>query len=431
MPSFIHNRAQLETSAARRLILDLAEVGLQAIDTGAVIRRVFEKKEIDSAHTGRLFLVAIGKCALDAAVVLEEILGEQISAGMAIDIRADLSGQLKRVRLFQGDHPFPSEHNVKATQEIIKLLEGMTERDLALFVISGGGSTLLCQPAPTSTSGPYNFTYQQEADIVAALFKAGATIRELNTARKHLSLARGGYLARYAYPARVVSLIFSDVPGDDLNFIASGPTVLDQTTVHDAQLICEKYNLAEKTGFQITNLLETPKEEKYFARVKNYLVVSNRVALEAMPEVARVAGYRAKIQDIQVTGEARVVAGEIVAELHQQQPGTVLLYGGETTVTARGHGQGGRNQELTLAALPLLAENELILSLASDGHDNTDVAGAIADKFTKQKAVDKSLDVKTFLADNDSYHFFKETGDQVKTGQTGANVSDLIIAIKE
>ena len=421
----VKNRAVLTVSDGRRLLLDLAEAGLQAIDTKTAVKQFLSNYPLPLGEgRGGVLLVAIGKCALDAAVALEDVLGERISDGVVIDVRADPSGQLKHARLFQGDHPFPSERNVGATQEIIKLLEGVTEADLVLFVISGGGSTLLCQP--------YNFTCQQESEIVATLFKAGATIQELNTVRKHLSLARGGYLAKYAYPARAVSLIFSDVPGDDLNFIASGPTVLDRTTVHDAVLIGEKYYLAETTGFQLTQLLETPKEEKYFAQVKNYLVVSNQVALAAMQQVARVAGYQAKIQNSQVVGEARVVAGEIVAALHDQQSKTVLLYGGETTVTiGAGGGEGGRNQELSLAALPLLTDDELILSLASDGHDNTDAAGAIADKFTKQKAVDKSLDVKTFLADNNSYHFFRQTGDQVVTGRTGANVADLAIAVKE
>lgn len=423
----IRNRALLETSEARRLALDLADTGLAAIDTQAAIKNsvlitdnllTVAEQKIDLSQIARILVVAIGKCALDASVALEEILGQRISAGISLDVRTDPLCSLRQIRCFVGDHPYPSQRNVDATQEIIKLFGGVEERDLVISVISGGGSTLLCHPQ--------NSTCENETLMVEAMFKAGAKIQELNLLRKHLSLARGGYLAKYAYPAQMINLIFSDVPGDNLATIASGPTVLDTTTVADAWAVAERYQLPLSRDF----LIETPKEEKYFTRVSNQLVVSNQLALTAMAERARLLGYAATIQTTELSGEVRPVAERLVAELRQAPPRSVYLYGGETSVNISGHGTGGRNQQLALTTLPLLDETELILPLASDGYDNTDAAGAIADSLTRQHAVDKSLAMETFLADNDSYNFFQATGDQVLTGKTGSNVSDLIITVK-
>jgi len=360
----------------------------------------------------RVFFVGVGKCALEAGAAVEGILGERLSDGIILDVHR---GELKKIKTFGGTHPLPSIENERATRAIIGLLEGATGKDLVIFAISGGASTLLCQPQ--------DLTCDEEGEIFRMLMRQGAAIEEINTVRKHLSLARGGYLAKHAYPAKVLSLIFSDVPGDDLEFVASGPTVKDITTVADAKKVFEKFGLEKTHG-----LIETPKEDKYFEKVKNILLISNKTALEAMAAKARTSGFTPEICTDCLRGEAREEGEKIMAALHKSKPGAALLYGGETTVTVRGNGKGGRNQELALSALHFVKDGEILVSIASDGWDNGEAAGAICDKITKEKA--GNLDVEDYLARNDSYAFFEKTGAQIMTGETGSNVSDLIIAIK-
>jgi glycerate-2-kinase len=326
------------------------------------------------------------------------------------------------MRAFQGDHPLPTERNTRATKAIIELLNTATEKDLVLFLVSGGGSTLLCQSE--------SLTCEQEAVVLQCLFNAGAAIQDINTLRKHLSLARGGYLAKYAYPAQVLSLVFSDVPGNDLSFVASGPTVKDETAKADAERILEHYQVRELRGFSAIELLETPKEERYFKNVENILFLSNDTALHAMEEKAKELGLKAVIQTTTLVGEAKQVGESIAKALHQQSS-CALLYGGETTVAVENSGKGGRSLELCLSALRFLEHGELIFAFASDGLDNTEAAGVLCDILTKEKVREKGLDLMEYLEGNRSFEFFEKTGDLVFTGLTGSNVSDLIIAIKE
>jgi glycerate-2-kinase len=257
----------------------------------------------------------------------------------------------------------------------------------------------------------------------------GATIQELNTVRKHLSLARGGNMAA-GCKAKLFALIFSDVPGDDISFIASGPTVFDATSREDARALLEKYH-AQEIGFSDVNLLETPKDQTLFANTKNILALTNQTALEAMQQKAQALGFEATIVNTQLKGDAEQVAREIIATLRVAPLHTVLLYGGETTVAIHGNGKGGRNQHLALAALSEIRDGELLLALASDGHDNTDHAGAVADMVTYAHAQEKQLDPSAFLQNSDSYTFFKQLeNDAIITGLTGSNVADFIIALK-
>jgi len=423
----VKNFDQLAETKERKLALEMAEAGLEAIDTEKVISETVklgteelsvgnERYSLDEIE--RIFVVGIGKCSLVAGRALEKVLGENVSGGVIIDVR---DGQLDKIHTITGDHPYPTEKNVDATGKIISLLEDATEKDLVIFIISGGGSTLLCQPE--------DMTCFDEAEILKSLYDSSVGIRKINTVRKHLSSARGGYLTKYAYPAKVVSLIFSDVPGDDLEFIASGPTIKDTTTLKDAEKIIKEFRVEEKTGINI-KLLETPKEDKYFENVKNILVVSNKIALAAMEAKAKSEGYEAVTITTTLEGEARDVAPQIVEELHKAKKKTIHLYGGETTVTVRHAGIGGRNLELALAALETIEEDELVLALASDGKDNTDFAGAISDMITKKKGEESGLDPRECIENNCSYHFFEKTRDYVNTGYTGRNVADLVIAIK-
>lgn len=420
----IKNFDELATGELRRHALEILEAGYAAIDTETLVRSkitlVGEELCInDDTYTcslyERIFFVGIGKCAVDAAHVFEDLLGERLTDGVTIDVR---TGTFKKIRSFAGTHPLPSPANIAGTEALVSMLSGLTERDLVLVLISGGGSALLCMP--------YDMDCSLLAQTTELLMHKGATIQELNTVRKHLSRIHGGHLAKLCYPATVVSFILSDVPGNDISFIASGPTVKDESTVVDALSVLSTHGLLTGQQSLASQLIETPKEDKYFERVKNILLMTNRDALEAMQKEAESLGYSARILTDTFTGEASTSAAHLLTHV---RTGSCVLAGGETTVTVRAHGKGGRNQELVLGALPLLPDNVVLISAASDGWDNSDVAGALGDRALYTHAVDKSLAVDDYLSDNDSYHFFKTVGGHIITGRTGTNVADLLIVL--
>ncbi len=429
--SKIKNFDDLALTSLRKAALLIAEAGLEAIDTGKAIKKnvrleneklIIKDNEFSLANVKRIFFIGVGKCAAEAAKAIEGILGEKLQSGVLIDVVPP--PDLKKIRAFQGTHPLPTEANIAAAKEIVLLLKNLNENDFVIFIVSGGGSTFLCLPEDRACD--------EEAKIIRALMDAGADISEINTVRKHLSLARGGYLAKYAYPARGVALIFSDVPGNDIQFIASGPTVKDETTIHDAEKILERYDIPRVCGIPDCGLVETPKEEKFFAGIKNMIIVSNKIALGAMANKAEELGFKAKIQTDSLTGRAREVAKNIMEDLHKMPEKTALFYGGETTLVVRNSlSKGGRNMHFALSALQYLKDDELIIGLASDGRDNGDFAGAICDKMTKEKAFAKKLDILEYLDANNEYPFFEKAGDYILTGITGSNVSDLIIAIHD
>ena len=408
--------------------MEVAEAGLEAIDTEKVMRDavgvkddhlVIRDERFSLGGVKRILVVGVGKCSFGAGAAIEEILGERLTGGIVVGVS---EGKLQKIEVFRGTHPLPTEVNVRATKEIIKLLSGANENDFIIFAISGGGSTLLCQPK--------NLVCKEEAAVFRCLSEAGADIKEMNTLRKHVSVGRGGYLAKYAYPARSVALIFSDIPGDDLGFVASGPTVKDLSTVRDAERIVKKYNLDGKCGFPPDAIIETPKDDKYFGNVKNILLVSNRIALQAMAEKAKKLGFTARIAATALTGRAKEVGEEIVHELSRCGRREILLYGGETTVRlANPNGKGGRNMDLVLSALRRIGEGQVIASIASDGRDNSDFGGAICDKITGDRARKLNLNPEVFLDRNTSYEFFDKVGDYLLLGDTGSNVSDLVVAL--
>ncbi len=424
----VRNFDALAATPLRSDALTIAEAGYRALATPVVVRRAVARdhatltvagKPYDITAYEHCYLLAVGKCALDASRELETILGDFLTEGVALDVR---EGSLERVRGYVCTHPYPSAQNATATRALLDLATQATERDLVLCVVSGGGSALLTQPL--------SHTPLAEAELIRHLFRRGATITELNMVRKHLSTARGGGVAAAAYPATVVSLIFSDVPGDDIAIISSAPTVRDTTTCADARAVLERYG-ADRAGFPATHLIETPKRDELFRRVRNELVLTNETALIAMRDCAEGLGYHTLIRDTQMVGEARAVGATIAAEIAAARPRSVLLYGGETTVTISGKGTGGRNEELALGALLTVGTAELVVSLASDGRDNTDLAGGIADAVTRGEAERRGLDPTDFLGRNDSHTFFHTLQQGVDTGYTGTNVADLVIAIKQ
>ncbi|MBU6388475.1 DUF4147 domain-containing protein [Patescibacteria group bacterium] len=429
MSHLIQNFEALAEHTLRSDALGIAEAGYAAVDAGAALRRTMRMIN-GELHIGekayalagrRVYFVGVGKCAFAAAQAVENLLGDALTAGIALGVSSIEDHMPSRIETHIGTHPLPSETNETATKRLLAFLSGREATDLVIMLISGGGSALLCaHDAP--------MTCTDESVLFSELTARGASIQDINTVRKHTSRARGGGLAAAAYPAEVVSLIISDVPGDDIAYVASGPTVLDSSTVADAKTVLARYDgLTARI-----ELLETPKEPNYFECVTNMLLLTKHDALAAMQKEATARGYAAEVIDDRFAGEAREVGRAVAEKLHAVPAKTALLYAGESTVTLGSeHGTGGRNQELALAVLGVLRDGELMLPFASDGHDNTDVAGAIADATTRAHALAHNLSAEEFLAGHRSYDFFKTTGDALCTGYTGSNVSDLIIALKK
>lgn len=418
--SVIKNSAELGTTSLRRDGLEILEAGYQAILTKEVVGKEVEingqylrigEHVLALGVFKRIFFVGIGKCALDAGEVFEEKLGSWLTDGIILDVRGAM---LKKLRSKIGTHPFPSEQNVEAAQSIADLLEGLTDTDLLITVISGGASSLLCLP--------HDLTCETIGLITRTLMDKGATIDEINTFRKHTSKIQGGQFAKLAYPATVVSLIFSDVPGDNIATVASGPTVLDTTNIADARAVLEKYDIENMCKLPTCELVETPKDPEYFLRVNNILFITTKKALEAMRGVAERLGYRTEIVSAELQGEARIVGQRLVSEA--TVPKMCRLWGGETTVLVKKEGKGGRCQEAVLGALTDIKDDVLCIAATSDGWDNTPFAGAIGDIVTLRRARELGLDPLSASENNQAYDFFEKVGSHIDTGRTGANVSD-------
>lgn len=425
----IKNFQQLATSALRKQLLTIAEAGYEAINTKKAISRALsfdakkntlsaQNRKFDLKSFKRIFVLAFGKAALESAMAIKEILGERIYFGMVIDVNVLADKDEGKWLFRQATHPNVSEQNVAAAKEALKNLSNLSGDDLVICSISGGGSAIF--------EVPYKLPADKAALVFKAMTKGGATISELNTVRKHISRVKGGQLAKAMHPATVINLLFSDVPGDDLSVIASGPLIKDPTTLLEAKKLIEKFEVLNLSSLDKLDLIETPKEEKYFERVFNILAVSPKTALKALKEKAELLGWEVKIFSDKYQGEARVLAGQILGASHK---GQCLLGAGESTVKILGQGAGGRNQEMALAALPHIKDNQVLGCFASDGHDNTEAAGAIADVSVRQRAYGLRLTAESFLNNNDSFNFFEQTGDLVQTGQTGSNVADFFVCL--
>lgn len=422
----IRNKDLLGTTPTRERALKILGAGLEAIDTKKVITETvvlrgnylfIRDRAYDLANYRKIFLVAFGKDSFAAASQIKAILGEKLSDGVVLSLKSD---SIEGLQTFQCTHPNTSLNNVVATKQVIELFKKTTEDDLILVVISGGGSAML--------TAPYNITFQEKAAIAENLMNSGANIQELNIVRKHLSEIKGGRLAQLAYPSTLVTLIFSDVIGNDLSTIASGPTVMDHTTIADAKQVMEKYSILEKVALVDLEFSETPKEEKFFQKVENFLIMDNSVATAAMEEEARALGYSTRIFANNLHGKAEAVGADLLAEARK---GEVLIAAGETTVEVAGEGVGGRCQQMVLANLDKIKENQVLIASGTDGHDHSDFAGAIGDVYTLKKAKENQLDINQFLKNTDSFHFFQKIGDGIETGQLESNVADLMIVVTD
>jgi hydroxypyruvate reductase/glycerate 2-kinase len=387
----------------------------------------------------RLIAVGFGKAAAPMALALEEELGDILETGVVVTKYCHASSRIPDTfRIIEAGHPTPDENGIRGTLEILHRAQTADEKTLVTALVSGGGSALLAAPAE-------GITLAAKREATDLLLRAGADIHSLNTVRKHLSRVKGGRLAETIHPGRTVSLILSDVIGDDLDVIASGPTAPDTTTYRDALAVLERFDLAGRVPAAVAEHLkggargdipETPKEgNPVFQRVENMIIGSNRSALEAAYRAAKEAGCAVEILPTPVTGEA-TAAGRMLARrarehaAQRKERPLCLLSGGETTVTVRGTGKGGRNQELALsfalevAGIPGIT----LLSAGTDGSDGpTDAAGALVDGDTIPK--ERKEAALRSLAENDSYTFFKKYGGLFITGPTGTNVMDVQIIL--
>lgn len=426
----------------RRILAD----ALQAVDPAQAVRRCVQRDghrlligdrsyDLDAVH--RLLVVGAGKAGAPMAQAIEDILGDRIGAGVII-VKEGYAAEVDKLKIVEAGHPIPDARGVAGADEIIQVLAGTRRDDLVIALISGGGSALLVSPHE-------GISLDDLQDLTAALLASGADIYEINTLRKHLERLKGGQLARLAGPAPVATLILSDVVGDPLDMIASGPTVPDAATFQQAYDVLARYDLLPRVPETITQHLqrgvegrvpENPRPgDPLFEKVQNLIMGSNALAAQAAVEGAREEGFNALLLTTYLQGEARqagrllaAVARELVASGQPLARPACIVAGGETTVTLQGDGLGGRNQEMALGAVQDMAglDRAALVCLATDGGDGpTDAAGAVVTGETLARAREQGLDPQEHLSRNDAYHFFEPLGDLLMTGPTMTNVNDL------
>jgi glycerate 2-kinase len=437
---------------------------LGAVDPAAAVRRHLRRdgdvlragdQAYDLSSYERVFVVGTGKAGAPMARAAAELLGDRLAGGVVV-VKGYGEGARGRggeeatlshpftpspphsLTLVEAGHPIPDERGVAGARQIAQLLEQATERDLVIALISGGGSALLTLPAE-------RISLAELQALTGVLLRCGANINEINTLRKHLDQVKGGGLARLAHPATMITLILSDVVGSPLDVIGSGPTVADTSSFGDAYAVLERYGVVHDAPAPVVDRLrrgmagqiaETPKPgDPRFARVHNLIVGDNRQAAEAALATARAEGFNTLLLTTYLQAEAReagrmlaAIARELAASGHPLPRPACIVAGGETTVTLRGSGRGGRNQELALAAVADLAglPSLALIALASDGGDGpTDAAGAVVTDTTLDRARALGHDPAAHLARNDAYSFFDALGDLLKPGPTETNVNDL------
>ncbi len=445
MGDFIQNCQTPELRKTREFLIKLINSVIESVEPSSAMRNwaKIEAEKLGIEDYEKAVVVGGGKACAAMAIALEQILGDRLTAGIVNISKGTMpKTSPRKVEFVEASHPIPDKLGMEGSRRMLDLVSGLGQQDLVICLISGGGSALMPLPAE-------GVTLSELQEVTLLLLKSGATIQEVNVVRKHLSAVKGGQLARAAYPARVVSLIISDVVGDRLDSIASGPTYPDITTYSDALSVLEKYKLQKRVPPRImTHLIngvkgvipETPKVgEECFQNAYYKIIASNTDALAAGAKVGRAHSLNVHILTTTMQGEAREVGeylSRVAREVYENErpipKPALLLLGGETTVTVKGEGSGGRNQELVLStALGIAGLNTTtIMSFSTDGVDGpTDAAGAVADGFTIQRAEQLGLDPSCYLENNDSYHFFQELGDLVITGATGTNVMDVTALI--
>lgn len=386
-------------------------------------------------ESGRVLILGCGKASAAMARAAEAVLGDRIAEGFVV-VKDGYTVPVRRVTLAEAGHPVPDARGLAASARLLALAERAREGDLVLFLVSGGGSALTPAPAPPVTLG-------EKQEVTRLLLASGATIGELNAVRKHLSRLKGGLLARAAWPATVLTLALSDVIGDPLDVIASGPTAPDPTTFATALEVLERRGVRGAVPRTVVGRLEagargeleeTPKPgDRVLARVSNVVIGNNALVTTAAVATAERVGVRPHLLTRELQGEAREVARELIARARRLTPPACLIAGGETTVTVKGEGKGGRCQEFALAAALELRPGDglTVLAAGTDGTDGpTDAAGAIVDDSTVARGKEAGSDAARALADNDAYHFLRASGDLIVSGPTNTNLLDLYLILR-
>lgn len=436
--------------ALRRHLAQILGAAVQAVEPAAAVKSCVSRRadvlrigrrSYDLRALRRIFVVGGGKASAPMAAALEAILGGRITAGI-VNVKYGHTVSLHRIQLVEAGHPLPDATGQRGAEAMLELVRTATDDDLVICVISGGGSALL--PAPANA-----ITLEDKVQVTDLLLRSGATIQEVNTVRKHLSRIKGGQLAQLAAPAHVAVLVLSDVVGNPLDVIASGPAVGDPTTFVDALTIVERYGLEQRMPVAALRYLrqgaagevpETPKlDDAVFARVHTITVGSNELAAAAAAAKAKALGFAPLTLTTYLEGEAREAARVIASVIYSVQaagtpagPPACLIAGGETTVTVRGQGKGGRCQEFALAAAMAMTgwSDVVMAAFGTDGTDGpTDAAGAMADGTTISRALSLGLSPRRALETNDAYPFFSALGDLIVTGPTNTNVNDLYVAL--
>ncbi|WP_370572587.1 glycerate kinase [Methanomethylovorans sp.] len=429
---------------------EIFKSAIEAVEPSVAVKRALARdkntlqvgnRSYDLGQYQKIYVIAFGKASVPMAKALDEILYDLPLQGLAIT-KYGLGGQLERIEVYEAAHPVPDENSLKAGQMVKEILSKAGEDDLVIFLISGGGSSLFALPRK-------DVSFKEFVKLHEALLTSGATIKEINTVRKHLSTVKGGGLARMAFPAQSISLVLSDVVGDPLDVVASGPTVPDSSTFEDFNDIVERYHITLLPS--ISRLLEDGLNGLVEETLKagnpvfdicyNKLIGTNCIALDAAAKKASQMGYNTLLLSSYITGESKEIAKVFSAlgrnELLHARPmsrPSCILAGGETTVAVKNGGKGGRCQEMALSfAIEVEGlEDLLFLAAGTDGIDGpTDAAGAFADGDSVEKGSMKGLDARSMLNSHDSYNFFDGIGDLHKIGQTGTNVMDIYILLVE
>ena len=414
----------------REIILYILEEALKKVNGYNVVKERVKRindaikingRKIDLSNYKRIFLIGFGKASAEMAKAMEEIVEFDDSA-----ILTTKEVETRRAKIYVGTHPYPSRKNIEITEKIVEIVKKADKNDLIFCLISGGGSSLLCKP---------RVSLEALIDVTEKLMKRGCSIEELNTVRKHLSFVKGGQLAKMS-KAKIISLIISDIIGNPIEFISSGPTAEDKTTFKDTLKILKKYGVENKEVLEVIKkgikgeIEETPKK---LENVENFVIADISLACNEAKKVAEEFGIKAKIVKTDLRGEAKEV-GKDLAKYARYYPrdNAILIFGGETTVKVKGNGKGGRNQEMMLSAIEEIKnEHVVMLSCGTDGIDgNSPAAGAIIDGYSHEKAMKKNLNINEYLERNDSYTFFEKMRDAIITGYTGTNVMDIQIVYK-
>lgn len=427
-------------------VLRAAELGIRNVMPENFMKRVRvednlllvkESLRIDLREFEEVVVLGAGKASIKMAECMEAALGDRISNGLIVSpVKPCEYSALRRIDVVPSSHPIPSELSVEASEMIMECAESVSDRSLVIFLLSGGASAMLSLPAPP-------VTLMDKITTTKLLLGSGATIDEVNTVRKHLSLIKGGWLGKKLSKARVITLILSDVVGNRVESIGSGPTAPDPTTFKDAYDILRRYDLWDKVPENVRKRIldgvegrveETPKpDDPAFKKINNVIIADVGDACSAAADHLRSKGFRCEVLSKFAEGEASQVGvflAGLLRELSEKKGKHALILGGEYTVTVRGGGVGGRNQELVLASSIKLKDSRdcVILSVGTDGVDGiSDAAGAIADPQTYRDAIELGLNPIKFLQENDSNEFFNKVGGAIYTGPTGTNVGDLTI----